>query len=227
MSRVITIALVSALGVFGATDLEKSRDAQDRAALERAAADLATTADQQQKDANAQYRLALAQSYIAEVATEQHDKKSAGAAAEKGIQAAEKAITLNQNSSEYHRIMGTLCGQAVPSSVFFAMKYGKCALDEVNKAVQLDPKSARAYLARGVGEYYLPPAFGGSNDVAIRDFQKAIELDPKLAEAHLWLGIALRKANRNADARKSLEKSLQLNPNRIWAKQQLDKTPGT
>ena len=62
-------------------------------------------------------------------------------------------------------------------------------------------------------------------ELAVRDFEKAIQLDPKAAEAHLWLGIALRKPNRNADARKEIAKSLELSPKRIWAKQQLDKTP--
>jgi hypothetical protein len=39
------------------------------------------------------------------------------------------------------------------------------------------------------------------------------------------LGVALRKMNRNAEARKELERAVQLNPARIWAKQQLEKTP--
>ena len=80
-------------------------------------------------------------------------------------------------------------------------------------------------MGRGVGNYYLPPAFGGGVEISIKDFQKAIALDPKLAEAHLWLGLALRKANRNADARKAISRSIELNPNRLWAKQQLEKTP--
>ena len=66
---------------------------------------------------------------------------------------------------------------------------------------------------------------GGSIDQAIKDFDKTIALDSQMAEAHLWRGIALRKANRNAEARKSFERSLQLNPKRVWAKQQLEKTP--
>jgi Tfp pilus assembly protein PilF len=82
-----------------------------------------------------------------------------------------------------------------------------------------------AWLSRGVGYYYLPPQFGGGVDAALKDIQKSIELDPKSAEAQLWLGIVLRKANRNSDARKALEKAVQLNPGRVWAKQQLDKTP--
>ena len=81
------------------------------------------------------------------------------------------------------------------------------------------------YVARGVGNYYLPSQLGGGAKVAIPDFQKAIELDAKNAEAYLWLGLSLRKDNRDADARQAFAKALELNPNRVWTKQQLDKTP--
>jgi hypothetical protein len=35
----------------------------------------------------------------------------------------------------------------------------------------------------------------------------------------------LRKLNRNAEARQAIQKSLELNPQRVWARQQLEKTP--
>ena len=106
-----------------------------------------------------------------------------------------------------------------------ALKYGKCALTAVNKAIELDPKSSMAYLSHGVGNYYLPPAFGGGLEVAVKDFRKAIELNSKNADAWLWLGIALRRENQAEEARQAIAKSVELNPNRVWAKQQLDKTP--
>ena len=81
------------------------------------------------------------------------------------------------------------------------------------------------YVARGVGNFYLPTMLGGGPKPAIEDFKKAIDLDPNNAEAYLWLGVSLHKDNRDADARKAFEKSLALNPKRVWAKQQLDKTP--
>jgi tetratricopeptide (TPR) repeat protein len=225
MLRIFITALLGALFVYAASDLEKARDAQDKAALTNSIKDLTATADKNPKDANAQYKLALAQSYLAEVAIEQRDKNAGRSAAEAGIKTAEKAVALKGDNAEYHRILGALCGQSVSANVLTGLKYGHCALDEVNKAVQLDPKSAMAYLSRGVGYYYLPTQFGGGIDTAIKDIQKAIELDPKLPEAHLWLGVVLRKANRNAEAHKALEKALQLNPNRVWTKQQLEKTP--
>jgi len=211
---------------LGGADLEKARDGQDRASLDRIAGQLSTAAEKQANDAAALYRLALAQSYIAEVAIETRDKSAARVAAEAGMKAAERAVALKPDNSEYHRILGTLCGQEVSAApAIVALKYGRCALDEVNKAVQLDPKSSVNYLSHGVGNYYLPPALGGGVELAVKDFQRAIELDPQSADAHLWLGLGLRKLNRNADARKEFQKSVELDPARVWAKQQLEKTP--
>ena len=212
-------------GSAGGSDLEKARDAQDRPALERLAVQSASIAQSKANDAAAQYKFALAESYVAEVAIETRDKNAANSAAEAGIEAAKKAVSLKGDSAEYHRLLGTLCGQAISANVLQGMKYGRCAQDEVNKAVQLDPKAAVNYLARGVGNYYLPQGLGGGIDLAVKDFQKAAELDPQSAEAQLWLGLALRKQNKNAEARKAFQKAIELNPARVWAKQQLDKTP--
>ena len=210
---------------LGGSDLEKARDAQDRPALDRIAAQLSAAAQKQPDDAAAQYRFALAESYVAEVAIEVRDKNQAHAAAEAGIKAAERAVALKADAAEYQRILGTLCGQAISANVLQGMKYGRCAQEAVNKAVQMDPKTAMNYVSRGVGYYYLPQGLGGGIELAIKDFQKAIELDPKSSDAHLWLGLAFRKTNRNADARVEFQKALDLNPARVWAKQQLDKTP--
>lgn len=224
--------LVVILTLFAATaatvddsDLIKARDRQDRAALEKMAAELHSIAEQQPKDANAQYRAALAESYSAEIAVEMRDKPAAKNAAQAGIDAAERAVNLRPDSAEYQRILGTLCGQMISSNGLAALKYGTCALNAVNKAIELDPKSSMAYLSQGVGNYYLPPAFGGGMEAAIKDFRKAIDLEPKNSEAWLWLGLALRNTNQPEEARKAIAKSVELNPNRVWAKQQLDKTP--
>ena len=220
----VLLSLFLAAALSGA-ELDKARDAQDRAALDRIAAQLASAAQQKTGDAAAQYNAAVAQSYVAEVAIEVRDKEKGRAAAEAGIGLAEHAVSLKSDNAEYHRILGTLCGQVISAASLKGLTRGKCALDEVNKAVQLDPKAAINYVSRGVGNYYLPSGLGGGIDLAIKDFQKAIELDPKSAEAYLWLGIAQRKAGHNAEAHKALQKSVELNPARVWSKQQLEKTP--
>ena len=228
MKALIPLALVTALLAAGANaqgSLEKARDAQDRATLDQIAHELQESAAKAPNDANAQYRAAQAEFYLSEVLIEVRDKNAAKAAAERGIKAAEKAVALKADSAEYHRMLGTLCGQVIPANPLSGLKYGHCALDEVNKSLQLNPNFAEGYLSHGVGNYYLPPTFGGGVELAVKDFEKAIQLNPKLAEAQLWLGVALRKLNHNADARKAFAKALELNPNRVWAKQQLEKTP--
>ena len=203
----------------------KARDTQDRAALDAIAAEASKSAAGKPKSAEAQYQGALAHSLRSEVAMEARDKRVAGEAAEAGIDLAKKALALDGGNSEYHRILGTLCGQVIPANVLMGLKYGQCALDEVTKAIELNPKSSNAYLSRGVGNYYLPESFGGGAAKSVEDFKKAISLDASNAAAHMWMGIALRKLNRNAEARRALETAVKLNPRRVWAKQQLEKTP--
>ena len=63
-------------------ELQKARDAQNRPKLEQIAGQLSSAADRQPADARAQYQAALAQSTLAEVATETHDKGQARTASE-------------------------------------------------------------------------------------------------------------------------------------------------
>jgi tetratricopeptide (TPR) repeat protein len=203
----------------------KARDTQDRAALDAIAATARKSVDAKPNSADALYQAALAQSFRSEVAMEMRDKRAAGSAAEEGIELARRAVAIEGSNAEYHRILGTLCGQVIPANVLLGLRYGQCALDEVSKAIELNPKSPAAYLSRGVGNYYLPEGFGGGPAKAVEDMKKAISLDARNAEAQMWLGIALRKLNRNAEARTALEAAVKLNPRRVWTKQQLEKTP--
>jgi tetratricopeptide (TPR) repeat protein len=223
--RLFTTVLLLATAVAAAQDLEDSRDQQDREALEKQIAILRAAAEKQSSNAAAQYKLALAQSYLSEVALELRDRNQAKTSAEAGMDAARRAVDLKPDDAENHRILGTLCGQVIPANVLAGLRYGRCALDSIKKALEIDPKSSNVWLSRGVGNYYLPESFGGGVKLAIDDFQKAIRLNAKSADAHLWLGIALRKAGRNAEARKALARSIELNPRRLWTRQQLEKTP--
>lgn len=225
MKVIFSVGACALVLLAAAGDLEKARDRQDRAALEKMAAELKAALPKTPNDAAAYYRAAVAYSYAAEVAQELRDKGGAKRAAESGIQAAERAVSLKPAVAEYHRILGTLYGQIIPANVLAGFSYGKKAQDSVAKAIELDPKSAAAYVSRGVGNYYLPAGLGGGMEPAIRDFQKAISLDPKSAEAYLWMGLAQRKMNRNQDARQAFSKSLEINSNRIWVRHQIEKTP--
>jgi tetratricopeptide (TPR) repeat protein len=218
-------AAAAALAVTLPPDLKKARDSQDRAALDSIASRLQAAAQANPADPAAQYRAALAELVRAEVLMEQRDRNGARAAAEAGIRAAEKAVALKPADGEYHRVLGALCAQVIPANPLLGLRYGKCAMEEVSRAVELAPKSADAWLSRGVGNFYLPESFGGGAELALKDIEKALQLDPSHADAWLWKGIVLRKLNRNGEARQAIERSLKLNPARAWARQQLEKTP--
>jgi len=222
MLTVVVAGLASGL----MNDLTAARDRQDLSSLDACIGKSKQAAQADPKKADLQYQLALAYSYAAEVATELHDKKKAESYAENGMESAKQALASNNGNAEYHRLLGDLCGQVIPANPLLgALKYGQCARDEIEKAIQLDAKLALAYVSQGVGNYYLPSSMGGGIGLALKDFDKAISLNSNLAEAYLWKGIALRKAGRNGEARQVLEKALQLDPNRLWVRQQLDKTP--
>jgi tetratricopeptide (TPR) repeat protein len=231
IAKALSVSYLCALAIAATTqntDLLEARDRGDRASLDRLIQQAKQTAESNASSAGAQYRLALAYSYGAEIAMEQHDKKQAESLAEAGLDPAQKAISLEGSNAEYHRLRGALCGQVIPANPFVgALKYGQCARDEINKAIQLNGGLALAYVSRGVGNYYLPASMGGGPELAVQDFDKAISLDPKLADSYLWKGITLRKENRNAEARKALEQAVRLAPHRVWAKEQLQKTPAS
>lgn len=204
--------------------LEVARDLQDRAALGHLFDEALAAANKAPNDAEAQYRAALAASYLAGVDVELHEKKPAHDVADRGIPFAEKAVSLKPENGEYLRVLGTLYGQAV-SDLMSGLRYGAKAKETLSRAVEKSPKSSMVYVARGVGNLYLPVQLGGGPAAAMPDFRKAIELDPKNAEAYAYLGLSLRDDHKPAEARQAFTKALELNPKRVWAKQQLDKTP--
>jgi tetratricopeptide (TPR) repeat protein len=222
----LSSTLASAAVAPWEADLLKARDRQDKAALQKTIATLQAAADKTPNDAEAQYRVALANSYLGEVSLELKDKAGAEKAAEAGVRAAQAAIGLQPKNAEYYRVLGTLCGQAIPAvNMLSALTYGKRAKEAINKAMELDPKSARVFQAQGVGNYYLPQQLGGGPELAMKDFNRAIELDPKAPDSYLWLALALRKLHRNGEARQALQKAIDLDPQRVWLKEQLEKTP--
>lgn len=224
--RTIIVAVLFAGFSLGADDLIKLRDRQDRAGLEKAAAALHADAEKAAKDAARWIASATAYSYLAEVDYELRDKPASQHAAEAGISDAEKGISFNGGVADFHRVLGTLYGQVIPANpILGAISYGRKAKDALDRAMGMDPKSSKARVAHGVGYYYLPTNVGGGPDYAIKDYREAIRLDPNNAEAYLWLGIALARQHETAQAREAFTKSLQLDPDRVWAKQQLGKLP--
>ncbi len=173
--RTLLIGVLVPLLCCAAEDLSKLRDRQDRAGLDARAAALHADAVKSAGDANRWYQAAIAYSYAAEVAYELHDKGGSERAAVAGVNDAEKAISIDPKIADYYRVLGTLCGQVIPANpIMGALAYGKRAKEALDKAIEMDPKSAKAHVAHGVGFYYLPTNFGGGPDNAMKDYRQAI-----------------------------------------------------
>ena len=128
------LALAVTALALGADPLDDARNRQDRGYIRWAVTQADAAAKKNPKDAAAQYRLALTQSVRAEVALEVHDKGIAQSAAEDGYSAAERAVELQPRVAEYHRILGTLCGQVIPAKLWLAVRYGGIARREIPRA---------------------------------------------------------------------------------------------
>ena len=114
-----------------------ARDRKDLNGIERAIEQYRQTAQQNPQSPEAQYKSDLAYSFGAEVAMELHDKQKSQAFAEAGLSRARKAVDENGSNAEYHRLLGQLCAQVIPANpILGALKYGQCARDEIQKAIQ-------------------------------------------------------------------------------------------
>lgn len=83
----------------------------------------------------------------------------------------------------------------------------KAALDEVNRAIELNPNLPEAYSLRGRIAYLDSDMTGAETS-----FSKAVALDPNSFDSRLWLGTLEREQGRFDDSRKNLEYALQLRP---------------
>ncbi len=77
-----------------------------------------------------------------------------------------------------------------------------------NKAIELDPNYANAYIGRGGTYGYL-----SQYERSIEDFNKAIELDPDNAEAYNNRGAAYFYLNQYERAIEDFNKTIELYPN--------------
>jgi tetratricopeptide (TPR) repeat protein len=81
------------------------------------------------------------------------------------------------------------------------------AQNSIDKALELDPRQADAYVARGMLN-----ADAYRYEEALADLEKAIAINPSLAEAWTWRGRLLNRFGRIKESGRSFLKALELDP---------------
>ena len=115
-------------------------------------------------------------------------------------------ILKNGDTAEAHMLMA-----------FTRMKVNdkKGAMEDVDRALALNPNLPEAYILRGRLEFLATDLH--DSELA---FRKGLELDPNAFDALLWLGTLLREQGQLPEARSRLEHALQLQPKEIRARYQ-------
>lgn len=197
-----------------------ARQARDQASVK----DLQRIVAKAQKEAAAKnsfeayLRLALFEVWLCEAAEAHQDNKVFKQAAEAGVAAAEKAVTLNPKSSEAHQLLGDLLSQLIPHVYGGGMRYGQRSTVEMDKALELDPNNINAYVSRAISYYYTPDSFGGNKPKAFEMLKKAVEIDSLSDSPHIWLAIFHLDAGRRDEALTEINLALRSNPDRVFTR---------
>ena len=129
--------------------------------------------------------------------------------------------------AETHALLASVLGQLIGKNPSLAPTYGPRVPEEMTKATTMGSTNPRVWLLKGIQSIYTPAQYGGGLSVAERELNRAITLfvsdvptapNPSWgqAEAYVWLGQALQKQNRNAEARAAYQKALTIQPDYAW-----------
>ena len=90
---------------------------------------------------------------------------------------------------------------------YLNLKEYQQALENYDRAIQLNPNEAVAYIFRGVAYYEL-----GNYQQAIKDYDRAIQLDPNRARAYHYRGSAFSSLGNYQQAIKDYDRAIELDP---------------
>jgi tetratricopeptide (TPR) repeat protein len=192
-----------------------ARNSNDVEALRRLIGD-AQLRVEHEKTAQAYQELAQLDLWLCEAGHGRNDNKVIKEAAQEGASAAEKAIAIDPNSSEAHRLEGESLSQLIPHVFAGGPRLGPRSTRELDRAIELNPKNVNAYIARAYNYFFTPKAFGGDKQKAAEMLQKALELDPSSDTAHAWLAQVYLALGQKQDAWREINTAVRLDPGRAF-----------
>jgi tetratricopeptide (TPR) repeat protein len=134
---------------------------------------------------------------------------------DKGVEAARRAVKLQDGKPEGHFWLGANLGGQAQHSAFSGMTSIDEIRDEMAKVIQLDEgfQGGSAYMALGQVDLEAPRMLGGDSKRAIEVLEKNLRFGETNALYRLRLAQAYLAVNRKEDARRELGAILNLTPN--------------
>src|SRR5207302_4826626 len=142
------------------------------------------------------------------------DKEAVGEAVHKAIDAAQRAIQLNDKSADAHSLFADLYGRRISlgNAMFAGPKFGPKVKEENVKAMALDDKNPQ--VSASLGRQYLmtPKMFGGALTKASESFEKSVAPDTRQNETNVCPARADKKKANKPKARDPTQHALPLTP---------------
>ena len=202
------------------TVVEAARKTHDEKQLQSVKTQLEQKIAQDSSHADSYLELARVHEYLMDVYEMRKDKKAAGEAVDKAIDAAQRSIQLNNKSADTHSLLADLYGRKIAYGGMFAgAKFGPKVGEENKRAMALDDKNPRVWASLGRQYLMAPKMFGGDVAKAIESFQKSLSMNPSQDETWIWLCKAFQKQGDKSKAREAVQRALTLNPDSPWVKE--------
>ena len=167
------------------------------------------------------YQFARTYLFLARAQEYQGHRDQAKKVVDTGIQVAQKAVLMEDQSADAHALLARLYETKLSyGDMFTGMASGPKAYGENKKALGLDPENAQVQLSAGIQFVMAPPIGGGDVKKGILTLEKALELDPKMDEAYYWLAKAYRKQNDRVNFKRALDSALEMKPGNVMAKKE-------
>jgi len=200
--------------------VETARKTHDEKQLQSVKTQLEQKIAENSNDAGSYLDLARVHEYLLDDSEMRKDKKAAGEAMEKAIDAAQRSIRLDNKSADAHSLLADLYGRKISlgTAMFLGPKFGPKVKEENAKAMALDDKNPRVWASLGRQYLMAPKMFGGDVSKAIESLERSVALDPLQEETYVWLAKAYKKQGDKAKAQDAIRHALTLNPDSPWIK---------
>ena len=148
----------------------------------------------------------------------------------KGESLIQEVLLVNKNNATAYAFKGSFLGFRISISKFKALYLGAESLDNINKALKLEPNNTQGLIDKGNMLVHTPSVFGGDKVQSLKYFTKAMqvfEASNNTVQNWQYLNVVVNvarnyeKLNRLEDAKRVYEKVLRKEPNFTWVKNEL------